>query len=95
MSMSRRGFLGTILATAAAPAIVKAQILMPVKKIILPNPGGIVLPEGWVKADGRTLYYPDFDICSMYAVPVKPIGIGRGNTPSVFILDEYPFYRKI
>lgn len=33
MTISRRGFLGGIIAAAAAPAIVKAEILMPVKPI--------------------------------------------------------------
>lgn len=34
---TRRSFLGSILACAAAPAIVKAEILMPVRKIIVPD----------------------------------------------------------
>lgn len=34
--MNRRGFLGGILAACAAPAIVKAELLMPVRKIIVP-----------------------------------------------------------
>lgn len=33
---TRRSFIGSILACAAAPAIVKAEILMPVRKIIVP-----------------------------------------------------------
>jgi hypothetical protein len=33
--MNRRGFLGSILALGAAPAIVKAEILMPVRKIVV------------------------------------------------------------
>lgn len=33
---TRRGFLGSILAACAAPAIVKAEILMPVRQLILP-----------------------------------------------------------
>lgn len=34
--MNRRGFLQGILAAGMAPAIVKAEILMPVRKIIVP-----------------------------------------------------------
>jgi hypothetical protein len=36
--MNRRSFIGAMLAAAAAPAYVKAGILMPVKKIIVPGP---------------------------------------------------------
>lgn len=35
--MNRRGFLSSILALGCAPAIVKAEILMPVRKIIVPE----------------------------------------------------------
>lgn len=43
---SRRGFLGSIFAAAAAPAIVRAASLMPVAapKLILP-PTNIITPE--------------------------------------------------
>lgn len=34
---TRRTFLGSILAASMAPAIVKAEILMPVRKIIVPD----------------------------------------------------------
>lgn len=34
MSLSRRGFINGLITTLAAPAVVKAEILMPVKKII-------------------------------------------------------------
>lgn len=36
---TRRSFLGSILAAGMAPAIVKAEILMPVRKIIVPEWG--------------------------------------------------------
>jgi hypothetical protein len=42
MTISRRGFLGAILASGIAPAVGTAGILMPVKKIIVPE---LVLPE--------------------------------------------------
>ena len=35
--MLRRSFIGSILAASMAPAIVKANILMPIKKIVLPD----------------------------------------------------------
>lgn len=43
---SRRGFLGAILAAAAAPAIVKAGVLMPVRPRIIVPPRKIVVYEG-------------------------------------------------
>jgi hypothetical protein len=47
--LSRRGFLTGIVAALAAPAIVKAEILMPIKKIILPDDGGFLVPEEFTK----------------------------------------------
>lgn len=41
---TRRGFLGAMLAACAAPAFIKAEILMPVRQIILPPPMTIVPP---------------------------------------------------
>jgi Rieske Fe-S protein len=48
---TRRGFLGAMLAAAVAPAFVKADILMPVRKIIVPSaeiiaPGPILWGDG-------------------------------------------------
>lgn len=42
---TRRGFLAGILAAAAAPAIVRAELLMPIKKIWVPpaDPFGEIL----------------------------------------------------
>lgn len=37
MSLSRRGFINGLITTLAAPAVVKAEILMPIKKIIEPT----------------------------------------------------------
>lgn len=66
MSITRRGFLGAILASGTAPAVVKAQILMPVKKIILPNQEDTVIPGAWVIANGRAVYRPDMNICKLH-----------------------------
>lgn len=49
-SAGRRGFLGAILAAAAAPAIVRAASLMPVRRLA----SGLVVPAGL-----------DFDFASM------------------------------
>lgn len=46
--MNRRGFLGAMLAACAAPAFVKAEILMPVRKIIVPE------ALFWLRGDGIT-----------------------------------------
>ena len=43
---SRRSFLSSIIAAAAAPAIVKAEIIMPVRAVILPSRVGIDLAAG-------------------------------------------------
>ena len=40
MSISRRGFLAGIIAAGLAPAVVKAEILMPVRQIIVPDSFG-------------------------------------------------------
>jgi hypothetical protein len=44
---SRRGFLGALLACAVAPAFVRAESLMPVRQIILPEQD-IIVPEPMV-----------------------------------------------
>lgn len=49
--MKRRSFLGSILATGMAPVVVNAGVLMPVKKIIV--------PEGSV---GRGLLTPVYEV---------------------------------
>lgn len=49
--MQRRSFLGGILSTGMAPAFVKAGILMPVKKIIIPN-----YSSNWVVNDDMRIY---------------------------------------
>lgn len=47
--MNRRGFLGAILAAATAPAIVRAQSLMPTRSgILVPQPVRIWKPKPYV-----------------------------------------------
>ena len=47
--MERRGFLKSILAAGAAPAVVGSGILMPVKEIILPRGNYLIPPSLVVK----------------------------------------------
>lgn len=44
--MNRRGFLGAILATATAPAIVSSGVLMPVRKLWTPAEPFFAIDEG-------------------------------------------------
>lgn len=66
--LSRRGFLLGLGAALAAPAIVRAEIIMPVRKVVLPPPipPGRSLALGWLPCDGRevsSFAYPDlFDV---------------------------------
>lgn len=68
MNLSRRGFLAGLAATIAAPAIVKAEILMPIKKIIMPN------ELGWLPA--QVVY---FNVPEMPAIGDIYVDI-TGNT---------------
>lgn len=61
--MNRRGFLGSILALAAAPAIVRAESLMK-----------IVVPEQKIVVPDQELLAPQEDIFVNYPVYNKPIG---------------------
>lgn len=44
IDVSRRGMIGGLLGVMAAPAIVRAGIIMPVKKVLVPPAGSVVLP---------------------------------------------------
>ena len=61
LDLSRRSFLGSLAAVIAAPYVVRSGILMPVKKIILPE-GPMMILEG--SADGVNWFplitRPDF-----------------------------------
>lgn len=86
--MTRRGFLGSILAAAAAPAFVKAEVLMKPSKIYVPEtawvpqgtPGQIIaslhpLPEGWLRCDGSPIDRDQYR--ALFDV------IGASNTPDL------------
>lgn len=53
-SLSRRGFIGGLAALIAAPAVVRAASLMPVRGIIIPTRNLITLEE-YARACGRGL----------------------------------------
>lgn len=57
MDMTRRGFLKAVLACAAAPAIVKAEILMPVKQLVASD--GHPLRSGMIGRVEGFHYYHD------------------------------------
>ena len=64
--MNRRGFLGSVLALAAAPAIVRASSLMKVRQIIVPSVH-ILYGDGirddtvalQAALNGKQVFYPD------------------------------------
>jgi hypothetical protein len=61
--VSRRGFLGAILAAATAPAVARSGILMPVKQVWVPDQKLAVVPSSepdkeygglfFLRGDGR------------------------------------------
>lgn len=63
--IARRGFLLGMLAAAAAPAIVRSGVLMPVKPVIWTPPAAFVPPVGG--------YYQVFAHSSMYEELVRAI----------------------
>lgn len=88
---SRRSFLLGLGAALAAPAIVRAEVLMPVRKLIVPDVLGNVIgphthaaPEAWLPCDGRTLSR------AMYADLFKAIGThyGAGDGRTTFNLPD-------
>lgn len=68
--MDRRGFLGTILTLAAAPAIVRADSLMPVRAV---EPRGFWVIDELVPP--RILHYSGYEqIEVVTSVPWPPLG---------------------
>lgn len=58
---TRRGFLTGVAALLAAPAVVRAGVLMPVRSIIIPPPQvPSWCPPGWLPCDGRSISASDF-----------------------------------
>lgn len=90
--MNRRGFLGGILAACAAPAIVKAELLMPVRKIVVPNEtiSGLVLLQ---RAEEKMRPLLTHAVCDPYwcFVPVslyEEIVEARGPRPPKLYTGE-------
>lgn len=67
MSLSRRGFINGLITTLAAPAVVKAEILMPIKKIIEPT----AFKTGDVFITAKAVY--SYDISKWIIIDCKPI----------------------
>lgn len=58
---TRRGFLTGVAALLAAPVVVRAGVLMPVRSIIIPPPPVPPwCPPGWLPCDGRSISAIDF-----------------------------------
>ena len=74
MSLSRRGFINGLITTLAAPAVVKAEILMPVKKIIK-STSFIIEPTAFKTGDvfitAKAVY--SYDISKWIIIDCKPI----------------------
>lgn len=82
-----RGFLGGILAACAAPAIVKAELLMPVRKIVVPEFQDITTTLGEYVNRPRLTYanplYTCFVPVDIYAEILKQ----EGTTPAKLYAD--------
>jgi len=81
MTLSRRGFLGGILAAAAAPALVRASSLMP-----------IVAPKIWTMPPDNLCAKADITITLPQMRLGDEIRITRGQTKYFVTLDELGFY---
>jgi hypothetical protein len=57
--MRRRDFLAAILATACAPAIVRAATLMPVRPI---GEAGLIVAPEWIELGTLAGWYDDDDL---------------------------------
>lgn len=74
---SRRSFLLGLGAALAAPAIVRAEVLMPVRKIIQPD-WLIIIDDPWIPLDGRTLSRETYG--ELFAAIGTTFGAGDGVT---------------
>lgn len=98
--MLRRTFLQGLGMLFIAPAIVRAESLMPIKELMPPVPDWC--PNGWLPLDGREIkkkFYPD-----LYAVYKKlhfPMQLGndQGYNPysgyEEFSIRDMPKHRRI
>lgn len=88
--MNRRGFLGGILAACAAPAIVKAELLMPVRKIVVPaneTISGLIMPQ---RADEKMRRHAAWDpyLCFVPVSVYEEIAKAKGSRPSKLYSGE-------
>ena len=70
---TRRTFLSAAASLLAAPAIIRASSLMPVKPWAAP-----ALPDTWLPCDGR--YLPRADYPELFAAIATAYGVGDGAT---------------
>lgn len=74
---SRRSFLLGLGATLAAPAIVRAEVLMPVRRLIVPSPLEALAAQGMLPCDGRLISRKIYG--ELYAVIGSLYGEGDGK----------------
>jgi hypothetical protein len=91
MEMNRRNFIGTMLATLAAPAIVKAEILMPIKPVVwlpkwtLPLDTSVnEVGNGWL----RVISHHGKDMASAY---IKPSDVNMDCIPRLSLDGKFDF----
>ena len=79
---SRRGFFASMLAAAAAPAIVRASSLMPVvvPKVWTPPQGIVTPPLGRFTVSDAWEIYPIGDVESLFATQLYT---GKGSTQTI------------
>lgn len=78
--MNRRGFLGAILATACAPAIVRGGILMPVRQIALPTDEEVFAVSATY---GNTLLSPEIIARRALQILSANLALSRTWTPGL------------
>lgn len=76
--MNRRGFLGAILASMAAPAIVRAGVLMPIKPVDGYFVGGIFVPDQKISLEVGNEHWIGADNYGNPIIEYSPVALG-GN----------------
>jgi hypothetical protein len=89
--MNRRGFLGSILAAAAAPAIVRAGVLMPVRQSIVVPPGFDSIAE-LLRVQNEIL--ADMQFMQEVIVPA-PCALGLGDTFTIAGINTLAGIRQL